>query len=117
MSNEKPVFVLGAEDTFTAIARAMRPNDDDGFDIIPVKCRFRALGRKRQNELASSLDGDHNVLEAALISASVTTMQDKDGNPVEWGPAVRDDMLDRQYFKAAILQVYLDRMNGTKRGN
>ncbi len=117
MSTEKPVYVLGAEDTFTAVARVMRPNADDGFDIVPVKCRFRALGRKRTNELSLSAEGDDKVLDAALISASVTTMQDIDGNAVEWNDQVRADMLDRHYYKTAILQVYLDRMNGTKRGN
>lgn len=117
MSKDKAVYVLGAEDTFTAIARVQRPNDDDGFDIIPVKCRFRALGRKRGAELAAGIDGDDKVLDAALISASVTDMQDKNGNPVEWSDAVRADMLDRNYYKTAILQTYLDRMNGTKRGN
>ncbi|MGQ3031069.1 MAG: hypothetical protein ACT7A5_16060 [Ferrovibrionaceae bacterium] len=114
--SKTPVFVKGVEETFTAIARVNRPNDDDGFDVIPLRCRFRVLGLKRQTELTAGEDADEKMLQAVLISVS-GDMQDQAGNVVTWDDETRADMLDRPYYKSAILGVYFDRINGRKRGN
>ncbi len=115
MSNT-PVFVKGVEETFTAVARVNRPNDDDGFDVIPLKCRFRVVGLKKQTELTAGDDADEKMLQATLISVS-GAMKDKEGNDAAWDEETRADMLDRPYYKHAILAVYFDRINGRKRGN
>lgn len=110
------MFKVTATPTFSRTVKVKVPDDEGGFRLETLRARFRVVPvEDMEGHDFNTPAGVGKFLEQAV--ADLEDLADAHGQPIECDDRVRAQVFGTPYARAALLQSYLDGINGAKEGN
>lgn len=108
-------FKIADDPTFKRTVPVYVPSDA-GFDTSQtLDVTFRALKLSEQGKYdPTTLDGSAGLLDAVLANVEGVV---EGGDPVPWGPALRDMLYDRAYVRASLIKGFFEGLAIARSGN